>query len=342
MPKVSVIIPSFNHESFLSRRIDSVLNQTCDNWELIILDDASTDGSRNIIESYSNKHSKIKTVFNDKNSGGPFHQWNLGAQMASGDYLWFAESDDYCEKDFLEKLVPLLDQNHEVGICYAQSYLIDEQDQIINSYEKNLAFIYKTDTWKNDFVKPGREACREWLLYHNPIPNASGALLRKSVYMQCGMADPDMILNGDWYLYTRMLCQSDLAFKSDHLNYFRVHPSTQREKSRSTARVYVEIRKIQEFIHTHIPEVEKDVNAAIKKVSTWWQGNLYYQKRTKENRRMNRELFRYYSNYRKNLRLHIIYTFIVEIARDIMQRLGLLKPAKKLRSILFPGKYFEG
>ena len=235
-----------------------------------------------------------------------------------------------------------MDQHPEVGITYAQSYLVNEQDEIINSYLKNLEFIYKSEAWKENFIKSGKEVCREWMLFHNPIPNASGALLRKSTFMSSGMADPDMVLNGDWYLYTKMLCQSDLAFVADHLNYFRVHSATQRERSRSTARVYIEIRKIHKLISEQIHGSDDKADAAIRKVSTWWQGNLYYQKWSSENWRMNNDLYRYYSQYRSHLSLHIIYTFIIEITRDIMRRTGLIKPAKKVRSILFPGKYFEG
>ena len=94
MPKVSIIIPNYNHATFLERRIEGVLNQSYKDWELIILDDASTDDSRSIIERFAQKHPPIQTVFNQKNSGGPFPQWNRGAEMAKGDYLWFAESDD--------------------------------------------------------------------------------------------------------------------------------------------------------------------------------------------------------------------------------------------------------
>ena len=341
MPRVSVIIPSYNHERFLRQRIDSVIEQTYNDLEIIILDDASTDNSLSIIEDYARRDPRITVVVNDKNSGGPFGQWNKGAELARGEYLWFAESDDSCETQFLEQLIPLLDENPQVGIAYCQSYLTDEQNQIINSYRKNLEFIYKSTAWDQAFIKPGPEACREWLLFHNPVPNASGALLRRSVYLDCGMAAPEMLLNGDWYLYTKMLCRSDLAFIPEHLNYFRVHPSTQRERSRSTARVYREIIRINELIREEVPGSDDNADQAIRKVSTWWQGNLYYQKWNSENWRLNRNLYHYFSKYRSFLPLHIIYTFIIEITRDMMRKTGLLKPAKRVRSILFPGKYFE-
>ena len=341
MPKVSVIIPSYNHAQFLETRIESVLTQSNKDWELIILDDASTDGSREIIESYVSRYPQIRAVFNENNSGSPFYQWNKGAEIADGTYLWFAESDDSCESNFLETMIPILDSNPNVGIAYAQSYLINEEGEKLNSYKKNLEFIYKANHWDRDFVKSGKEACREWLLFHNPIPNASGALIRKQNFLDCGMAPTEMVLNGDWFLYTKILCDSDLAFHAGHLNLFRVHPATQRVRSRVSAMVYKEIIRINEYIREHVAHSDENANAAIRKISTWWQGNLYYQERTKENKNLNKELYRYFSKYRKNLRLHIWYTYLIEITRSFMRSTGLIKPAKRIRSVLFPGKYFE-
>lgn len=91
---VSVIIPNYCHARFLNQRIDSVLNQTYSDYEVIILDDCSTDNSREIIESYRN-HPKIShIVYNEKNSGSTFIQWEKGFELARGEYIWIAESDD--------------------------------------------------------------------------------------------------------------------------------------------------------------------------------------------------------------------------------------------------------
>ncbi|MDZ7847550.1 MAG: glycosyltransferase family 2 protein [Owenweeksia sp.] len=278
MPKVSVIIPNFNHAQFLPDRIESILAQSYTNYELIILDDASTDHSTEVINSYAKAHPEIRVVLNKKNSGSPFVQWNRGADLAKGDYLWFAESDDYCEPVLLETLVGLLEKNPNVGLAYSQSYLVNEKNDILNSYQKNLEFIYKSKTWESDFIKKGMDVCREWLIFHNPIPNASGALLRKSVFYECGKAETSMTLNGDWYLYAKMMCRADLAFVARHLNYFRVHPQTQRQRSRSSPGVYSEIIRIVEYIEKKVPRSEASARQAYQKVSTWWQGNLYYHR----------------------------------------------------------------
>ncbi len=341
MPKVSVIIPNYNHAAFLPQRIESVLQQSYRDFELIILDDHSEDHSRELILEYARRYEQIRYHFNDKNSGSPFAQWNRGCEMAKGDYLWFAESDDYCEPELLESLVPLLEENSRLGIAHCQSYLVNEEGEIKNSYLKNYEFIYPHDSWENDFIKNGREVCRRWLLFHNPIPNASAALIRREAFEKAGRADTSMRLNGDWFLYAKILAEYDLAFCARHLNYFRVHDKTQRARGRSRPGVYREIIHINEFIRHNVKGSETNANKAMSKVADWWIGNLYYHKWDKNSREQNRELYRLFHPYKDKLPWRITLTFAIEIAREGMRKTGLLKPAKQLRKKLFPGKYFE-
>ena len=97
MPQVSVIVPNYNHASYLRQRIESIINQTYQDFELIILDDCSTDHSKEIIESYRNHPRVNQIVYNTENSGSTFKQWNKGVELAEGECIWFAESDDWCE-----------------------------------------------------------------------------------------------------------------------------------------------------------------------------------------------------------------------------------------------------
>lgn len=340
MPKVSVIIPNYNHAAYLRERIESVLNQTFTDFELIILDDKSPDNSQEIISEYASKNNQITTVFNTQNSGSTFAQWNKGAQMAKGEYLWFAESDDFCEPTLLEKLVPVLDKNPQVGIAYAQTYLVNEQSEIINSYAENLEFIYKTKAWESDFVKSGKEVGRNWLYFHNPIPNASGALIRKSVYMDIGMAETGMKLNGDWFLYAKILTHSDLAFCAEHLNYFRVHELTQRKRAQATGHVYLEIIKINDYLREHIPGSDTNANKAMAKIAQWWIGSLFFQKRNKDYLKINWKLYLIFRRYYPWLLPRILYNVLFVTVRFLLKITGLLKAAKQVRQWLFPKKFF--
>src|SRR5215469_12732659 len=103
MPTVSVIVPNYNHARYLRQRIESVLGQKYQDFEVILLDDCSTDNSREILESYRNDP-KVRVVFNATNSGNVFKQWNKGVRMAGGRYVWIAESDDYADAGFLSRL----------------------------------------------------------------------------------------------------------------------------------------------------------------------------------------------------------------------------------------------
>ncbi len=109
-PLVSIILPNFNHAPFLQKRLDSIFNQTWQNFELILLDDCSTDSSLKTLEKYKNHPNVSHFIVNDKNSGSPFKQWEKGISLAKGDYIWIAESDDFCELNFLESQLTHLKQ----------------------------------------------------------------------------------------------------------------------------------------------------------------------------------------------------------------------------------------
>ncbi len=106
-------------QKFLKQRLDSVLGQTFKDFDVLILDDASTDSSLNVIREYS-ADARVRVIQNETNSGSPFKQWNRGIDETSGEYIWIAESDDFAENTFLEKLVRVLDDDPRVGIVYSR------------------------------------------------------------------------------------------------------------------------------------------------------------------------------------------------------------------------------
>lgn len=341
MPKVSVIVPNYNHSSFLKQRIDSILGQTFQDFELILLDDKSTDDSEVVLKKYAKDFSQISYHANKENSGSPFHQWNKGVELAQGTYIWIAESDDYCEPTFLETTLNLLEKNTQCGIAYCQSTLVDEHSKPINSYGENLKFIYKSNAWEQDFVKNGNEANREWLLFHNPIPNASGVLMRKDAFITAGGADPQMKLNGDWYTYAKILNNWDLAFSAQHLNCFRVHDQTQRKRTYANHQIFKEIILLIEFIRINTKNSASNADQAMAKVAGWWAGSLPHQKWTKAMFRGNRILYKTFKKYKSGLPFGIIVIHFITYLRNILIALGILKPLKQMRKRLFPGKYFE-
>src|ERR1700738_3854186 len=116
MPRVSVVIPNYNHARYLRQRVDSVLQQSYQDFEVILMDDCSTDDSRIVISEYANDP-RIRISLNEKNSGSAFKQWNKGVGLARGEYVWIAESDDYADPHLLETLVSRLEAEPRAVFC---------------------------------------------------------------------------------------------------------------------------------------------------------------------------------------------------------------------------------
>lgn len=110
MPKISVIIPVYNTEKYLEKCLDSIINQTYQDFEIVIINDGSIDNSQNIIEKYLDKYqNKIKCI--NKENGGLSSTRNYGIEVARGDYIIFVDSDDYIKKDLFEQLLPYIQKD---------------------------------------------------------------------------------------------------------------------------------------------------------------------------------------------------------------------------------------
>ena len=127
---VSIITPSYNCEQFISETITSVRNQSYQNWELIIVDDCSTDNSINIINSHINADKRIKLFLNDENEGAAVSR-NKAIKTAIGKYIAFLDSDDLWVSDKLEKQIQYMEKNN-VALSYTSCELIDEQGAKLN------------------------------------------------------------------------------------------------------------------------------------------------------------------------------------------------------------------
>ena len=126
---VSVIIPNYCHAQYLRERIDSVLSQTYKDFEVIILDDCSTDNSREVIESYRGREHVAHIIYNEQNSGSPFKQWQKGVELAKGEYIWIAESDDVAYDTLMEECVKALDANKEASLAFVDCEFIDGESK---------------------------------------------------------------------------------------------------------------------------------------------------------------------------------------------------------------------
>lgn len=128
-PLVSVIVPLYNAEKYISETIKSVINQTYENWELLVVDDCSTDNSREIVKSFEQKDSRIRLIESEINFGGPARPRNIGIENAKGEYIAFLDADDVWLKNKLEKQLNLLIENNNFDLIDANAYTIDEKSK---------------------------------------------------------------------------------------------------------------------------------------------------------------------------------------------------------------------
>lgn len=271
MPKVSLILPNYNYARYLDERIQSLLNQTYTDFELIIVDDASTDNSLEVIQKYVEDH-RVRTCFFEQNSGQPYKRWNDGANLAQGEYLLFAGADDSCHPDLLARLVEKLDQNPTVGIAYAQSMQMDSEGKMVRSLKVRTDEL-NPERWAEDFVEPGQDELR-YLVVKNTIPNASGVLLRRSVFEQAGQFDASLRLVADWMLWAKMMLISDVAFVAEPLNYFRIHATTVTSNTRGSGKHIEEYYQVVSFIEKAVALPQSSLNKAYDRLVNRWVNSI--------------------------------------------------------------------
>ena len=267
MPKVSVVIPNYNHARFLRKRIDSVLQQTFQDFEVILLDDCSTDDSRSIFSSYAGDP-RVRIEFNDANSGSTFKQWNKGVRLARGEYVRIAESDDYADPRLLERLVAVLDADPQVIFAYCRSWRVSADDQL-DGFVESYSY-YDQPRWAADFLADGAEECRNYFLSFNPVANASAVVFRRATYEQSGGADEGFQYCGDWKLWAAMALAGRVAYLGEPLNYYRFHESSVRSKSKKRAVDVTEPLQVIRWILQRVPLPESAVEKIYQAQAACW------------------------------------------------------------------------
>ena len=215
MKKVSIIMPNYNHAPFLRERLDSIFAQDYANKEVILLDDASIDESRVILNEYAARPEVKHVVLNDTNSGNTFMQWEKGLSLATGDYIWIAESDDVADSTLVSRLVSALEQSDAL-IAFAHSEWIDERGVFI---PRN-----RVKQWKSDFVIEGVPFVKKYLLGYSYICNASAVLFRRSALGGVDMQQVKQYsASGDRLFWISIALQGKVTYIAEPLNRFRQH-----------------------------------------------------------------------------------------------------------------------
>lgn len=248
--KISVVVPNYNYSNYLYQRVYSILNQNYKIHELIILDDASKDNSLFYIKQIEQKISEfvnVKVVVNDINSGNAFSQWQKGINLATGDYVWVAEADDYAKKNFLNEVVSPLKKNNNIVISYADTGFIDSNGYITKNSLVDQIDILKTNHWNASYVNKGIAEINCYSYLNCTIPNVSGTIIKKGNYDEIFESAKKFHQSGDWFTYLNILNLGDISFINKTLNYYRVHGNNISQTFDKKAHI-LEIQRIYKFV----------------------------------------------------------------------------------------------
>lgn len=236
--KVSIIVPVYNREFHITKCLDSIINQTYKNIEILVIDDGSTDNSAKIISSYQDRDKRIKLI--TKTNGGASSARNKGLDIAVGDYIFFIDSDDYLELTALEKLVDAI-QSNDFAFVSAKHYSVIN-DKIIKSdrkYPEHLSSfqcqdylcecdpvftvpwnrLFKKNVWDNLRFTEGFILEDEALNHHLFGVGKNSYFLNEETYYHVfhknsvmGSSSPERLFNGAYNAFT------------DRLNYYNNEP----------------------------------------------------------------------------------------------------------------------
>lgn len=221
MPKVSVLIPSYNHSKYIAQTIQSVLDQTYKDFEIIIIDDASSDNSLEIIQRFTD--SRIRLYHSETNQGISA-TLNKLIEEAQGEYLATLASDDAFLPKKLEKQVAFLDGHPDIGAVFSYAEIINEDDKPLTKHSYSKVFNQANRTrheWLRRFFYQGNCLC------------APSVLIRKECHDKVGLYDPRYRQMQDFEFWIRLCMQYEIYVMPEELIQYRVRDSGKNASGRT-------------------------------------------------------------------------------------------------------------
>lgn len=232
-PLVTAVVPSYRHGSFIRRRIESILCQTLQDFELIVIDDCSQDESDSVIRELQQAHQFVY-IRNTRNSGTPFAAWEVAAAMARGRYLWICESDDMAEPGFLQTAVDAMEAAPQAALFYCDSNVIDTSGAIVGHTDAYFHDIWRETRWDQSFRNEGLSELRNFQVRGQTVPNMSSALIRTTAFRRAYHRFLKRLkLTGDWLFIGWLLTEGSVVYCKRTLSNFRQHADTSRASVQS-------------------------------------------------------------------------------------------------------------
>ena len=260
--KVSVIVPNYNYARYLKWRLSSIAQQTYPIYELIVLDDASTDGSRTMIKKLvaeagrAKPEMKIKMIWNKENSGKAISQWIKGVEAATGDYIWIAEADDTARRDFLAEVMKGFEQDSDVVLAYSESAIINKYGILMMPNFRRSRDKEGTGHFAKSYIRSGKDEVAEIMSIRCTIPNVSAVVFKNAERFKEILKEALKFKQvGDWYLYAKLLEDGKIFYNRKSLNLFRLH------KESATSHGEAHIKEVEEM-HKYFKE-KYDLDARV-------------------------------------------------------------------------------
>lgn len=250
IPRVSVIVPNYNYARYMRERLMSIVNQRLPVYEIIVLDDASTDNSLETLQALRAEiHPEPFIVTSSHNSGSVFRQWLHGVELARGEYVWIAEADDLAKPDFLERLVWRMEANPRVVLGYTQSEQINEAGNVTAGNYLEYTDDLNVAHWSESRISDGQTEVSLGLAIKNTLPNVSGVLFRTEPLREVLSRHIEEIASyriaGDWLVYLLMLRNGQLVYDATPSNQHRRHGNSVTLSSEAEAH-YQEVVRVQQ------------------------------------------------------------------------------------------------
>jgi hypothetical protein len=230
LQRISVVVPNYNYARYLNQRIDSIAGQTTPLYEIIALDDASTDGSGAVLKGLlANCGIDSELILNTENSGGACRQWLRGVERARGDLIWIAEADDLSNANFVQELAAAF-ADPDIVMAYCQSKQMDANGVITDDDYLDYVSDLDRERWRQSHVVDGLAELAGPLAVKNTIPNVSACLFRRDALLKALSENIEEIssyrIAGDWATYAHVLAQGKLAFNASAMNLHRRHSAS--------------------------------------------------------------------------------------------------------------------
>ena len=273
LPRVSAVVPNFNYARYLPQRLDGICAQRLPPAEVLVLDDASTDGSVDaVLAARPALQPDIRLLRSRRNGGSVFRQWRRGARLVEGEFVWIAEADDAADPRLLEALIAPMQAHPDVVMAYCQSAAIDGEGHMLSADYHGYTDDLSPARWRGPYLATGAQEAEAGLAVRNTIPNVSAVVFRRAPLLDTLERHWDDIaarrIAGDWTVYLHLLTRGRIAYDPRPLNRHRRHVRSATARL-DAARHLAEVQAVQALAAHLYP-----LSPATERAARAWRAHL--------------------------------------------------------------------